>query len=167
MRLCTCRHRRPRSYCGYIRLYILTRKHLFISALFTVVVNCRYFASASTNVKKPSLVLFDALHSSVQHVNKRGIGRASHMWETYLLVIFTHQQRFCIQVPSQILKCATITSKTFLRHQSNIHNTSYMGKASVASVSENESAAEEFNSFWRWYIELTALAIVPSMDRTL
>ena len=73
MRLCTCRHRRPRSYCGYIRLYILTRKHLFISALFTdypIVVNCRYCASASTNVKKPSLVLFDALHSSVQHVNK-------------------------------------------------------------------------------------------------
>jgi hypothetical protein len=26
----------------------------------------------------------------------------------------------------------------------------YMGKASVVSVSENESAAEEFNSFWRW-----------------
>ena len=92
------------------------------------------------------------------------------MWETYLLVIFTHQQRFCIQVPSQILKCATITSKTFLRHQSNIlqpNNTSYMRKASVVSVSENESAAEELNSFWRWYIELTALAIVPSMDRTL
>ena len=58
MRLCTCRHRRPRSYCGYIRLYILTRKHPFVSALFTdypvvgMVVNCRYCASASTNVKK-------------------------------------------------------------------------------------------------------------------
>ena len=38
--------------------------------------------------------------------------------------------------------------------------TTYMGKASVVSVSENESAAKEFLEM----VELTALAIVPSMD---
>ena len=35
------------------------------------------------------------------------------------------------------------------QHPSN-SNTTYMGKASVLSVSENESAAKEFNYFWRW-----------------
>ena len=63
------------------------------------------------------------------------------MWETYMLVIFTHQQRFCIYKGAFPAKAFLSASE---QHPSP-NNTTYMRKASVVSVSENESTAKDLS----------------------
>ena len=71
---------------------------------------------------------FNALHSSVQHVNERGVGRASHVYvgktpagNIYTPAAILYTSAFPAKALRifRMLKCATIMSKTSFRHQSN------------------------------------------------